>query len=243
MTGAPKSAGYALAAAYGEHQGWVRSGGQLFEQGEPAKGLFVIVEGWAFQYILRDDGGRQILDFALPGSVVGFSRGQDGSMLCGGEALTEISFVQIRQDTVDRLIERNARFSSLFAAASLAAVREAQDVTFEVGWRNAQEAVAHLLVRLFKRVCVAEGHGTSSSMPCPLRLEHIADALGLTSVHVCRTLKALREAGVLSLGGRRLAILDQGLIGSPVRGGARLINGDRSVSFCGGIGPIALNGR
>ena len=68
--------------------------------------------------------------------------------------------------------------------------------------------MAHLLLRLYSRIRAQYPRGTESSVMIPLTQEHIGDALGLTAVHVCRTLRGLRQDGILSLGNGKLDVLD-----------------------------------
>lgn len=54
----------------------LKAGQDLFRQGEPCDVICNLVDGWAFHYSLLADGRRQILDFALPGALLGFHPGR-----------------------------------------------------------------------------------------------------------------------------------------------------------------------
>ena len=77
-----------------------------------------------------------------------------------------------------------------------------------VGRRSARDRVAHPLLELFYRVRRRGASPGDNALELPLTQEHIADAPGLTMVHVNRTLRALREADLLAMRGRMLRILD-----------------------------------
>ena len=77
-----------------------------------------------------------------------------------------------------------------------------------VGRRTARERIANLLLELFVRLRQSAPEASGDSIRLPLTQEHLGDALGLTSVHVNRTLRALREDGVLAIKRGALSILD-----------------------------------
>lgn len=76
-----------------------------------------------------------------------------------------------------------------------------------VGYRTALERVAHLLCEIYWRLD-AVGLAQGNSCDMPLTQQDLADALALSSVHVNRTLMALRRAGLLRLQAGRLELLD-----------------------------------
>ena len=78
-----------------------------------------------------------------------------------------------------------------------------------VGRGTAQERIAQLLADLEARSQVVKTSSSASPLALPITQEHIGDALGLTSVHVSRTLKQLREDNIVSLRGHALHILDR----------------------------------
>lgn len=77
-------------AQYKQNERQVEAGSQLFRPGEPCREMFQLVGGWAFLYTLFRDGRRQVLNFALPGTVLGFHLVQDAITTYGMEALTDI---------------------------------------------------------------------------------------------------------------------------------------------------------
>ena len=76
-----------------------------------------------------------------------------------------------------------------------------------VGRRNAIQRLSHFLLEICKRMDFA-GLGAGGDYRCPLTQEHLADALGLTSIHVNRVLRQLRERNLVSLEKGTLHIKD-----------------------------------
>jgi CRP/FNR family transcriptional regulator, anaerobic regulatory protein len=72
-----------------------------------------------------------------------------------------------------------------------------------IGLRSARERVACLIYELSRRAQLSSYRGR-----LPIKQVHIADALGLTNEHVCRTLKSLREDGLLAIDNNGISVLD-----------------------------------
>jgi CRP-like cAMP-binding protein len=80
-----------------------------------------------------------------------------------------------------------------------------------VGCRDARSRIAHMLCEFIVRR-EAVGLGSAQRIDLPMTQEHIADATGLTSVHVNRMLRVLAEEGVISRKGRRIQVEDRELM-------------------------------
>ncbi|WP_372806562.1 Crp/Fnr family transcriptional regulator, partial [Loktanella salsilacus] len=81
-----------------------------------------------------------------------------------------------------------------------------------IGRRNALERTAHFLLELNARLMLV-GQATTAGFDCPLTQYHLADALGLSAVHVNRVLRELREKGLLTFQKGQVEILDfKGLV-------------------------------
>ena len=186
------------------------AGCEIVEQGESGHQFFVITDGWAIQYELLEDGGRQILDFLLPGSVVGFH--PDGEALSPHfvQALTGVRACRLSTaGFLDAAKSNPALALRLAAVASRSHYRSLRRLTL-IGRRTAKERVAVLLFELHRRAQRWSLSPWEDEIPLPLTQEHIGDALGLTNVHVNRMLRELREEGVLVLKHGVLRLLDPG---------------------------------
>jgi CRP/FNR family transcriptional regulator len=184
----------------------LRAGGSLFLQGDKVRSIYVMREGWAFRYQCLEDGRRQIVDFVLPGDILGI--GASSQMLYGVEALSPCTWITVsRESFLAKLSQEPALSMKLVNMLSAGQVRAFEQMT-SVGRRTARERVAHLLLDLAKRVqrSVSDCEGMEITMP--LMLSHIGDALGLATETVCRCLGELRRAGILVFGAGRLEIRD-----------------------------------
>jgi CRP-like cAMP-binding protein len=196
----------------------LKAGESLFMQGDEVRSICILQSGWAFRYQCLEDGRRQIVDFVLPGDVLGIDSSNLASY--GVEALSPCSWVVIsRERFFARLRHQPALSMKLLDMLSVAQNRAFEYMT-SVGRRTARERVAHLLLDLARRVRRSSAACEGVEITMPLMLSHIGDALGLATETVCRCLGELKRAGILVFSAGRLEILDldglSRLAGSPV---------------------------
>jgi len=110
---------------------------------------------------------------------------------------------------MDAMFQRVPELAVRFACIATKSMESAFATLATVGRGTAQERIAHLLADLEARSQVVKTSSSASPLALPITQEHIGDALGLTSVHVSRTLKQLREDNIVSLRGHALHILDR----------------------------------
>lgn len=196
-----------------KHPLWhVPAGGCVFAEGDGSEMVFIIRRGWAAVSVFHENGRRQVLRFAMPGSMVGFETTADGCMPCTVEALTDLTACPIPRQSLMRFCqtapELTLRMWSLLAAETISDWR----LLGGLGTCTATERIARLLVALCQRqnretgACVDDARVDEFALPISQTV--IADATGLTSVHVCRTLKEMRAAGLLSFTKGRLRVMD-----------------------------------
>lgn len=183
----------------------VKSKTDLMTEGQPCRHGLVLHEGWAACYKQLRDGRRQILKIAVPGDVLGFrglfTREFDRSAV----TLTRARISLFPCDAALEVIQTQGRIGAAFLAVSSCDEAIIAEHLVNVGRRSALERAAHLFVELGERlnaVGLVENHGFA----CPLTQDHLADALGLSAIHVNRVLRQLREQGFLTLKGRRILV-------------------------------------
>lgn len=179
----------------------------LIREGDHPRYVHLIVEGWACRYKTLPDGRRQIVAFFLPGDFCDLNvyvlREMDHSV----GAITKLRIADISREDMDALTGSHPRITQALWWHELVAAAIQREWTLNLGQRSAFERIAHLMVELFLRLEVV-GLTNGSSCDFPLTQNDIADATGLTAVHVNRTLQELRRAGLIVLQGRTLTIPD-----------------------------------
>jgi CRP-like cAMP-binding protein len=167
----------------------------LLEAERAANNINVICDGWAFRFRRVRDGRRHILYFLLPGDVVYPLAGAPGFAI---QALTDLRYCKfVDAEVKARLREDTVLFDAWVTDAVAERARLAA-TSVALGQFNASERIAQLVVQLRDRL-EARGLVRDESCAFPLRQSHIADATGLTTVHVSRTLSTFRRDGVFSI--------------------------------------------
>jgi CRP/FNR family transcriptional regulator, anaerobic regulatory protein len=184
------------------------AGTDLFRQGELCQSYFTVMEGWAFSYVLLEHGNRQILDFALPGTFLGFQSDPELPMAYSMQCLTAVRACVSPKRGVYQKLRTEARFALKLCEAEACQKDRSSDHLANVGQRDAFERVTHLIVGLFHRAHDRLPDKAGETTEFPLRLAHISDALGITREHTSRTLRALRERGICDTRRRVLQILN-----------------------------------
>jgi len=164
-------------------------------------------EGWLARYKILHRGSRQIMDFILPGQIFGLPacvfRHAPYSVL----AVTEASVSAIPFDVIDNVFERDPALAKALFWSAVQETAILGEHLVDAGRRSAYERISHLLLELFVRLNRTRGAG-EVTFSIPLTQELIADALGLTTVHVNRTLRALREDRLIAVDRRSVRLLN-----------------------------------
>lgn len=169
--------------------------------------VYLIETGWAIRYKLLSDGRRQIVNFLLPGDLVGVRASLFGVQDETVETLTPTSVAIV---PFARILELFRSHPKIAAAINWLSAREeammADHIT-RLGRRNAYERMSHLLLELLRRLR-AVGLTAGEEFDLPATQETLGDFLGLSVVHVNRTLRRLREEGLIAQDAGRIQLLD-----------------------------------
>ena len=185
----------------------VRRNRDIVTEGRSYETLFALLEGSAIRYRILRDGRRQILNILLPGDFVGFPGCFFENALYGVTALTDVVICPVPFAVLIGLFDRYPRLAAtIFWSFACEAAIYAEHLV-DIGRRSALERVAHFLLELLTRLRIV-GLADEKSYRMPLTQELIADALGLSVPHVNRTLRQLRDDGLLTIEDQRVVIND-----------------------------------
>ena len=179
-------------------------------ESEKSSNAYLLQSGWALRYKVVPDGGRQIISFLLPGDIFGFRESLFELSDHSVQALTPVTLHRISAEKIAEICDSRTNLS---LALTWARAREHAILTEHIvrlGRRNAYERLGHLLLELLHRLQLVDKAGCSDYF-LPLTQEVLADTLGLSIVHVNRTLRKLRKDHMIELDPktRRLRILDE----------------------------------
>jgi CRP-like cAMP-binding protein len=173
------------------------TGQDLVRQGQWGHAAYILAEGWVCSYKLLSRGARQIVDFQIPGDFLGLRSVLFRTSDHGIEAMTRI---EVSEVSVGDLLDAFAKAPRLATAVLWAASRDEAMVVehlVSIGRRSAMERTAHFLLELGSRLKLV-GLASKNGYSCPLSQYLLADALGLTAVHLNRVLRQMREQGLLT---------------------------------------------
>ena len=183
-------------------------GSDLYRQGDPCSTYYIVLSGWIALSVLLDDGSCQILDFALPGAVLGFQSGPDAPMYHSARCLSVVRVYACPRSKLDTVMESNPRIAVVLCHQITADEARAHDHLTNLGLRSAGERIARLLLEIYVRVRRRLPAEPGEIRQRPLSQVHIGQALGLTYVHVCRTLQKFRQEKIIRFANHRLEIID-----------------------------------
>jgi CRP/FNR family transcriptional regulator, anaerobic regulatory protein len=180
----------------------------VYREGDVASEFALLFEGWAFRFKLLPDGRRHILSFVLPGEPIALHTLWTDRMSFSVQSLTDLDLHLFDIKALGAHMRADGDFGFRLGAAAARELMVFEDRLTDLGRRTAIERVAGLLLSLRARL-TQRGLVDGETFPFPLRQQHIADALGLTPVHVSRVFSELRAARLITRIGSSIAILDQ----------------------------------
>jgi CRP-like cAMP-binding protein len=176
---------------------------EIHREGQALVRPRLMLTGWACQMRMFQDGRRQILGLLLPGDLIGNASCRDAVAFTTVAALTPMTLATM--PAVEEAVE--AELADAYAISRAHDEFHAMSQIARLGRLTAYERVADLMMELHERLALA-GLAVGGSFHLPVTQEVIADVLGLTSVHINRTLKALRQDGILSVGSGTITLND-----------------------------------
>lgn len=178
----------------------------ILEAGQCYEGIYLIDEGWVTRYKLLPTGERQIVNFALPGDFLCFNATLFSRADHYLAAKTRVRAYAIEKAPFGKLLALEPVLAVALSWANAHEESLLAERIASLGRRTARERVAHLFCELWRRLQLLE-LTDGDSFPLPVTQEDLADALGLSAVHVNRTLRQLRSEGLLELGSSHVRVL------------------------------------
>ncbi len=182
---------------------------ELYRESERLSETFTLFSGWVIRYKTLEDGRRQILGFALPGDLLSFQPDMQAPNTHSAQTLTPVTLCTF---LTEELMRTFRDYPELAIQMSWITSRDQaiyQEHLISLGRRPARERIAHLFLELSYRLTVRNLANYDQPITIPLTQEHIADAAGLTTIHVSRTLSSLREDGLLNFQAGTLNLLNR----------------------------------
>lgn len=197
----------AFLRALEEHPQQYAAGEVIAEQGSACNDLFVVSEGWCASEIADEAGHCQIVDIHLPGDIIGTREVAFARRLSTLRAITAATVCPFPRSRLNTLFQQAPRLSGVFVLIAMRREAILSERIFDLGRRDALARVCHFLLEIQQRLqdsCTLR----QDRIEMPLTQQQLADALGLTSVHISRVIRRLRETGVVDMRRGQVQVLD-----------------------------------
>lgn len=158
--------------------------------------LYTVLEGWAYRHKEIEDGRRQVLNFALPGDLIGLQLAVLNEIHHTVTALTQVRLCVFQRDQLWSIYRDHPDLAYSMTWVAAREVQLLDGLLLSVGQRTAIERTAYLALHLYDRAR-AVGYASNDVLRTPFGQAQFADALGITTVHLSRTLRKLRDQGLM----------------------------------------------
>lgn len=181
--------------------------GHIVRDGERPDHICLLLSGFAHRYKLTGEGGRQIISIHMASEFVDLQNGLLHVADHSVQTLTEAEIALIPRQAAEQLMLGHPAVSRAMWIDTLIDASIFREWVVNVGRRDSRARVAHLLCEFSLRM-EAAGLASNHHYELPMTQEQLADAVGLTSVHVNRVLKHLGEEGLITRDRRSIVIED-----------------------------------
>lgn len=185
----------------------LKAGDELIAEHSESADLYTLLSGLGFRFRTLGDGRRQILNFLMPGDLIGLQQKMDVEATHGVQMLTDSVACRFSRDSLWKIFSKHPSLG--YDVTWLAAHEESMvdENLLSAGRRNAAERMGSFLIRFYRRAFPIYGR-KGKGVPFPVNQQHISDALGLSLVHTNKTLRRLYRLGLFEIKDGWLRLLD-----------------------------------
>jgi CRP-like cAMP-binding protein len=179
----------------------------IVREGSRPSACCLLIEGFACRYKLTDEGKRQIFSFHTPGDIPDLQSLHLKVMDHSLKTITPCKLAFIPHENVHELTRQCPQVADVLWRDTLVDAAIFREWMLGIGRRSAYARIAHLLCEVFTRLRAV---GLTDGFECafPITQHEIGDALGLSTVHVNRSVQELRADGLIEMRRGRLIILN-----------------------------------
>jgi CRP-like cAMP-binding protein len=176
-------------------------------EGDAPTHCAVLVSGFAYRQKLTGEGARQILALHIPGDALDFQNIFLDEADHSVQTLTRAEMAMVPRAEFQKLTRSRPAVAHAILVTILVEASIFREWVLNVGRRDSRTRLAHVLCEFAVRL-EAQGLADEYGYELPMTQEQLADAVGLTPVHVNRTLKALEAEGLISRNRRNVSFPD-----------------------------------
>lgn len=192
-----------------KHDRLVPKGGDIVVEGSRPNESTLLLDGFAARYRVLEDGKRQITALHVPGDFVDLHAFLLKTMDHGVLALSECKIAAAAHRDLAVVTGTNAHLTRLLWLSTVIDGAIHREWIVAMGRRSKRSHLAHLICELFTRLSVV-GMVVENTFGLPLSQAEVADVLGLSLVHLNKTLQTLRADGLIRWVDHQITVLDWG---------------------------------
>ena len=182
----------------------------IIREDEVGGPVYTLFEGWAVRYHTLPGGARQILDIVLPGDMIGLASAVLGRIKHSVQAITTVTLCVLQGRGFPELFSSHSEFALNILQTRVEEEQRMDTRLSLLGRSTAEQRIAYLMLETFDRLHQRGMVPGGSTCPFPLQRRDLADAAGLSRVHVARTLESLRERRLAEIQNGTLVLYDRG---------------------------------
>jgi CRP-like cAMP-binding protein len=179
----------------------------VVREGEATSECHLILDGVLCRYKLLPEGRRQIIGFQIPGDLCDLTGFVLGRMDHSVATLTETKLAVISHKRIQDITEQYPHLARALWQETIIDASISREWLANIGRRSAYQRIAHLLCEMGSRL-EAVGRAQNGTFEWPITQAEVADAMGLSHVHVNRVLKQLRAEALIELKERAVVVRD-----------------------------------
>jgi CRP/FNR family transcriptional regulator, anaerobic regulatory protein len=166
---------------------------------------YILKDGWMLLYRITEEGKRLVFPPVLPGEIIGIHKDKNTESPFSALALQDSLVCKVSQ--LNSLCLNDPKLGMMLSALGEYETVKSEMYMTNIAHSDARHRVAFLILELFRRLEL-KGLNKGFTISFPLKQNDLGDLLGLSSVHICRTLDGLKEEGLLAIHQQTLTILD-----------------------------------
>ncbi|MCJ2109646.1 Crp/Fnr family transcriptional regulator [Methylobacterium sp. E-025] len=179
----------------------------LIQEGEAPENVHLILDGFACRYKVLPNGRRQIMAYLVPGDFCNLNVFILDQMDHNIGTISPCQVVHIPRTAIDGITAHHPNITHAFWCCALVDAAVLREWLVNLGGRPPNQRIAHVMCELFMRL-EAVGRVMDESIAFPFTQTDLADSMGLSNVHVNRTMRELKSLGLITLKRRVLTIHD-----------------------------------
>ncbi|MCH9697171.1 MAG: Crp/Fnr family transcriptional regulator [Gammaproteobacteria bacterium] len=179
----------------------------LLNQGDVMRDMYIVQDGWAIRYKILEDGGKQILNFILPGDIIGLYSPIFLNSEVTVETLTSLNLFSYQSSRIIDLFQEKPKLALAISWIAGQDERILGEQIVRLGRRRSVKRMAHLLIELYKRLRNA-GFTAEKSIELPLNQSLLGEALGLSHIHSHRAYRELEKNSLTLRSKQSIKLID-----------------------------------